>query len=370
LQKAREEKRRLTRLKEEMTRQHRAWLEDIHQIHQREISEGFAKVQVIEAQQLDAEAKLKALRRGYEEEYGDAMVEAREVMHSLQAAAAFARTTVERCAEDAARSSAIADAAKEGLALHREGREGTVYDPDLYDSADASFQFLQGKTSALEQWLISRTQFTQHDRERYMKRVELARQKRDEYDENRVLLNGVLVSTGRKMGELEAAVRDEEERNAKIREGLASSGTAIAGSSREAEQQLEREISAVQEEISAGQMEKFAAARALYPKEHELQVQRHAISLLQVELGELKILLEDVNNHTDADAARRTQQQLDAAALARAQARAGDDGESNRERVQEKRATIEGGHHAGTASSGAAVNDAALWEEDEEKSER
>ena len=61
-------------------------------------------------------------------------------------------------------------------------------------------------------------------------------------------------------------------------------------------------------------MDKLSLARKLYPKEHALQVERHAISLLQVELGELKILLDDVNQHTDADATKRTQQQFDAQA--------------------------------------------------------
>ena len=63
-----------------------------------------------------------------------------------------------------------------------------THSPVVYDSATAITQFLQNKTSALEKWLISRTKFTQQDREKYLKRVEQVKKQREEYEINQIEL--------------------------------------------------------------------------------------------------------------------------------------------------------------------------------------
>jgi len=66
--------------------------------------------------------------------------------------------------------------------------------------------------------------------------------------------------------------------------------------------ELQDELSQMQEEIAQGHRDKLEWSKKLYPKEHQLHMERHKISLLQVELGELKVLLEDVHHHDDVEA--------------------------------------------------------------------
>merc|ERR1712166_302366 len=64
---------------------------------------------------------------------------------------------------------------------------------------------------------------------------------------------------------------------------------------------LMADLESIQTEIGKGHMLKLAWSTKLYPLEHKLHMERHAISLLQVELGELKVLLEDVHHHEDIE---------------------------------------------------------------------
>ena len=58
--------------------------------------------------------------------------------------------------------------------------------------------------------------------------------------------------------------------------------------------------------IEKGKKERVEWARLLYPKNHELHLQRSKIRLLQIELGELMILVQNVEHHEDVQ--RRTEQ--------------------------------------------------------------
>ena len=57
----------------------------------------------------------------------------------------------------------------------------------------------------------------------------------------------------------------------------------------------------LQREIADGHAFKLEWVGKLLPKEHDLHLERRSISLLQVELGELKVLLEGVKHHDDID---------------------------------------------------------------------
>ena len=61
--------------------------------------------------------------------------------------------------------------------------------------------------------------------------------------------------------------------------------------------ELQESLDRIQEDIAQGHTDKFEWSRKLYPKEHELNLHRHSIRLLQVELGELKILMNNVHHH-------------------------------------------------------------------------
>merc|ERR1711907_221423 len=68
------------------------------------------------------------------------------------------------------------------------------------------------------------------------------------------------------------------------------------------EKQLQDELEKCQEDIAQGHRDKLEWSKKLYPMEHKLHMERAKVSLLQVELGELKVLLEDVHHHDDVEA--------------------------------------------------------------------
>eukprot|EP00941_MAST-03F_sp_MAST-3F-sp1_P001802 g1802.t1 len=301
ISKVREEKRGLLELKEEMEKQQKMWLRNLKELKMKETDDIQEKIDLIEQQHLSAEQALKFCKSVYERDFSDAKAEVMEVMQSLTAMRDFAEKTVLRTAEDCSNSRKLASSAKSRLIKSKEGRAGTVYSQNVYDASTASLHFLKAKTSALEEWLISRTRFTQKDREKYIQRVEAAKAKREEYDENKALLEGELMTTKRKMETQSQLSTAAEDLNVNLRKKLSDAGNSKVMEDTMATS-LQKKLRKIQEEISDLQMKKLKVARSLYPKQHELQQQRHAISLLQVELGELKILLEDVNAAIDTDA--------------------------------------------------------------------
>ena len=66
--------------------------------------------------------------------------------------------------------------------MYKMARKGTVYDPNLFNSSAKIKDFLEEKTAMLADWLLQRTKFTQGDRERFLKRVDEAKKKREEYE--------------------------------------------------------------------------------------------------------------------------------------------------------------------------------------------
>merc|ERR1711865_136063 len=163
LNKTNEEKKRLAKLRDEMEMQHKGWLRDIKGIHSREKRDVMEKIQFIQQQEKEAQEALDYVVHEYETDFKDAVVEVDEIMSSLKAVLEFAEKTLENVNEDANIGEEMARVAAFRLKSYEESRKGTVFNPAVYDSAQAIANFLQSKTSALEKWLISRTKFTQSD---------------------------------------------------------------------------------------------------------------------------------------------------------------------------------------------------------------
>jgi hypothetical protein len=322
LDKTREEKRRLTALRDEMEQQNRAWLRDVNQIHGRERRDVVEQIALVEKQRDEAQAFLDLVKARYEEDYSEALKEVGAVTTHLNKVLDFARRSLENAGRDAekmhamARSSAArrvkyeAAARRVGGAFDRSdggaGRprragdaEDDVCDPRVYDSSTEIARFLQTKTSALEEWLISRTQFTQQDRERYLTRVEEVKTKRAEFVDNEGELGQQLEALSSRIETREADFRRIREENVKIRKNLNVEHERVHDEAQE--RALVDELAAIHREIAEGHNRKLDWAKRLYPREHELHLSRHQIGLLQVELGELKILLENVKHHEEID---------------------------------------------------------------------
>merc|ERR1719473_2026348 len=133
------------------------------------------------------------------------------------------------------------------------------------------------KTGALEKWLISRTQFTQSDRQKYLNRVE----------EEKIKKEVKKVDTETKLNE---ELRDKLDDPTARTEDKAL------------EKKLQDDLMTIQKNIGDKKGEYLQWQMKLYPKEHELHMERHKISMLQVELGELKVLLEDIEHASDVTA--------------------------------------------------------------------
>jgi len=297
LNKTKEEKKRLAKLRDEMEMQNKGWMRDIKGIHAREKRDAMEKIEFINQQKGEAQQALAFVKDAYEDDYGDALKEVAEVMQSLNAVLDFSSTTVESTGQDYANAQEMTRLAKERLARYTEGRKGTVFNPAVYDSATAIHLFLQNKTSALEQWLISRTQFTQADREKYLKRVEEVKKVRETFEVNMVELVKQQDVVTKKTKKLDKQAHEAKKVNVDLRKKLNDPTNRVHDEAKAKE--LMAKLEATQEEISNGHMLKLEWSRKLYPLEHKLHMERHAISLLQVELGELKVLLEDVKHHED-----------------------------------------------------------------------
>jgi len=299
LNKCREEKTVIKRLVDQMTIQNRSWLRDISNIHQREKRDIIERISFIEQQKNEAEEAFQFLREAYENDYSKAMVEVQETMDALNAVRTFAEKSTQNVAVDAQQSVQMMRISKDRLKKHKNPEKNSVYDPAVYNSAEAIVDFMQGKTSALEEWLIARTQFTQSDREKYLKRVEEVKKKREEYEANKVELSKQFSIIEKKISEFEKKQESLKKTNAEVRAKL--DDPMQRQHNEEEEKQLMLELEKMQEEIAKGHRDKLEWSKKLYPKEHQLHMERHKISLLQVELGELKVLLEDVHHHADVE---------------------------------------------------------------------
>ena len=73
--------------------------------------------------------------------------------------------------------------------------------------------------------------------------------------------------------------------------------------------ELMANIKASEAKIAAGQEQRFAIAREVFAEEHSLHIERAKVSLLQVELGELSLLLQDVEHDPLVEARWKKQQE-------------------------------------------------------------
>jgi len=299
LNKTREEKRRLAKLKHEMTQQHRGWMRDIKTIHAREKRDVMEKINFIETQKEEAKAAYDFVSEAYDKDFDEAMSEVAEIMQSLGELRDFCERSRSNVALDAQHTMELTRLAKDRLRKYKQGEEGTVFNPVVYDSAGAIIEFMKNKTSALEEWLIKRTQFTQSDREKYLKRVEDVKKKREEYEANKLALEKQLVDVEKKIGSLEKKFSDATAKNATLRTKL--DDPTQRKHDEVVEKQLQADLEQIQEDIAQGHRDKLEWSKKLYPMEHKLHLERAKVSLLQVELGELKVLLEDVKHHEDVE---------------------------------------------------------------------
>jgi len=168
-------------------------------------------------------------------------------------------------------------------------------------------EFMQSRTSALEEWLIQRTQFTQNDREKYLKRVEEVKKKREEFEANKIELTKQLGEVEKKIASIDKKYQDFTQKNSVLREKL--DDPTQRKHDEELEKKLRNDFVQIQEDIANGHKEKMEWSKKLYPMEHKLHLERAKVSLLQVELGELKVLLEDVHHHADVE--KRTEGMFD-----------------------------------------------------------
>jgi len=299
LNKCREERQQLKKLMDQMTLQNRAWMRDIKNIHAREKREVLEHIGFIEQQKNEMTEAFNFLREAYENDYSKAMVEVQETMDALDAVRSFAEKSTQNVNVDAQQSVDMMRISKERLKKYKIAEPNSVFSPVVYNSADAIVDFMQGKTSALEEWLIARTQFTQSDREKYLKRVEEVKKKREEYEQNKKHLTKQFSTIEKAITELEKKQVTLKSANKSLRAKL-DDPMQREHDEKEAKD-LQDELQNMQEEIAQGHRDKLEWSKKLYPKEHQLHMERHKISLLQVELGELKVLLEDVHHHEDVE---------------------------------------------------------------------
>merc|ERR1712196_606546 len=277
--KTREETRKLKKLKHEMNLQHRGWMRDIKALHGREKHDMMEKIKFIEQQIYEGR------------KYGNtAMMKAGDDDQKRSTVALDTRNTKQfmRMAQDR-------------LGEYKTVEEGdvTVFSTEVYNSAAAIEEFLESRSSALEQWLIKRTQFTQKDREKYMKRVEDVKKQREEYEANRIALTKQLAEVESKIKSVDKKHKEKLEKNNALRKKL--DDPTQRKHDEELEEKLMKDLGDIQEAIAKGHEDKLEWSKKLYPMQHKLHLERAKVSLLQVELGELKVLLEDVHHHEDVE---------------------------------------------------------------------
>merc|ERR1712166_660856 len=238
LNKTREEKRRLAKLKHEMTQQHRGWMRDIKTIHAREKRDVMEKINFIETQKEEGGAAFNFVSEAYDKDFDEAMSEVAEIMQSLGELRDFCERSRSNVALDAQHTMELTRLAKDRLRKYKQGEEGTVFNPVVYDSAQAIMDFMKNKTSALEEWLIKRTQFTQNDREKYLKRVEDVKKQREEFEENITELGKQTFVVEKKQKELQKKFDSESATNKEIMDKLHMPGQ------REHDDKLAKELQA------------------------------------------------------------------------------------------------------------------------------
>lgn len=300
INKTREEKARLRKLREEMEMQHRGWMRDMKGIHGREKRDVMEKIKYMEGQRDEANKVLDYVKNVYGEDFAEAMKEVDEARGALQALVEFNETTARDAHQESDNYKDMARLSVERIKRYKEGRPGTVFNPKCYDSAAAIVDFLTTKTSAMEKWLIKRTQFTKKDRESYLSRVEDVKKKREEYEVNMQHLAGQTMLVQKKVREVDRKYDQAKLVNIQLRDKLDDPSKRVHDEAKA--KKLEEDIATIQTEIETGHKERLEWSKRLYPKNHELHLQRHKIRLLQVELGELMILVEDVKHHDIVEA--------------------------------------------------------------------
>lgn len=171
--------------------------------------------------------------------------------------------------------------------------QGKLKQKPIFNSGAAVREYLDDKMDLLAQWLIERTKFTEADRKKYTDKIQEVRRKREEYEANQIILTKELEEVSKKSKEMTGMIGKVEQENVEMRAAL-SNPTDRAHDKAE-EKELNDALGDCMVAISEGQKEKFSVSGVLFKKEHELVLERHKISNLQVELGELKIILEDLD---------------------------------------------------------------------------
>merc|ERR1712196_482276 len=317
--KTREETRKLKKLKHEMNLQHRGWMRDIKALHGREKHDMMEKIKFIEQQIYEGRkygntAMMKAGDEDKEEEFSlkeaydemffekfEGNADIAEMLQSLRELADYVDQKRSTVALDTRNTKQFMRMAQDRLGEYKTVEEGdvTVFSTEVYNSAAAIEEFLESRSSALEQWLIKRTQFTQKDREKYMKRVEDVKKQREEYEANRIALTKQLAEVESKIKSVDKKHKEKLEKNNALRKKL--DDPTQRKHDEELEEKLTKDLGDIQEAIAKGHEDKLEWSKKLYPMQHKLHLERAKVSLLQVELGELKVLLEDVHHHEDVE---------------------------------------------------------------------
>ena len=176
----------------------------------------------------------------------------------------------------------------------------------LFDSASAIHEYLSGKTHFMLDWLRQRTQFSKEDRARYIAKVASCRRKREEYTANTGRLKTALKEVEAKTIAIKAAAARCQKENVALRAELLS--TANRQRDQAEEERLHQEMREIEASIAEGHTLNWEAVSALSSKEHDLVMERHKIALLQVELGELKLFMDDLKSSSNF--ASQTAEQL------------------------------------------------------------
>eukprot|EP00941_MAST-03F_sp_MAST-3F-sp1_P000639 g639.t1 len=298
LNRVRDEKMRLRQLKREMEKQHEGWLRDIQAIHQREKRALSERVQFLESQRDKSLNALNFAKDCFETKFGIALDEVKKIRDAFSSVLDFHENTIERTHREAANFKARKRLSVERLTKYKGATSGSgnsVFHQDCYNAGKAAFTFLQTKTSALEKWLIARTHFATGDREKYLKRVNEVKEIREEFAENAIVLAGELKDCRESVVEMEGKYEREKARNEKLRSQLTNPQERKENT--ETARELVENIKKIQKEITSGKQTRLNWEKKLYPKTHQLNLERHKIRMLQVELGEIMILLENVKHH-------------------------------------------------------------------------
>jgi chromosome segregation ATPase len=163
----------------------------------------------------------------------------------------------------------------------------------VFDSARAIEEYIRASASAVEQWLVGRTQLSMAQRTEYQARAKRASRKQGRYSGNSSGLRKKVAKVEAQLLELEKKVSLMAGKNRALQSNLAPSETENAAQRAE-EAELKERASNLLDEVQTLTRKQLALQERLHTKEQLMHMERDRIGQLQIELGELKVTMESM----------------------------------------------------------------------------